>query len=280
MIRRPVAAGGFYPGSESLLRETLDTFFSSLGGLPEPGTPSVVGGLAPHAGYEYSGQVAAHTYLEFRNHLPDTFVVLGPNHRGIGSGVAIVTAGTWESPLGPMVIDEVLARDIFALCDIMDDDVTAHSREHSIEVQVPFIQYIGGKKFVPICLGMQDEETAEEVGTAIAEAAHGKNVGILASSDLTHFGSYYGFLPTREDPLKWMKKTDGDVLKGIEEMSPEKVYEAASVTTACGYGCIAAMIIACQNLGLKNARVLEYRTSYDVSGDESFIVGYGSAVVT
>ncbi|MBU7024252.1 MAG: AmmeMemoRadiSam system protein B [Theionarchaea archaeon] len=77
-----------------------------------------------------------------------------------------------------------------------------------------------------------------------------------------------------------MKKTDGDVLKGIEEMSPEKVYKAASVTTACGYGCIAAMIIACQKLGLKNARVLEYRTSYDVSGDESFVVGYGSAVIT
>ena len=280
MIRRPVAAGGFYPGSESTLRETLNTFFSSLGGLSEPGSPAIVGGLVPHAGYEYSGQVAAHTFLEFRTHLPETFVVLGPNHRGIGSGVAIVTAGTWESPLGPLAIDEVLARDIFALCDIMDDDATAHSREHSIEVQVPFIQYIGGTKFVPICMAMQDEATAEEVGTAIAEAVREKKVGILASSDLTHLGSYYGFLPTREDPLEWMKVIDGSILKGIEEMSTEKVYEPDSLTTACGYGCIASMIVACHHLGLKNARVLEYRTSYDVSGDKSLIVGYGSAVIT
>lgn len=279
MIRRSVVAGSFYPGSEARVRELLDTFFNNLEGLPKPGTSSSIGGLSPHAGYVYSGQVAAYTFAEFRKQLPETFVVLGPNHTGLGSGVAIMTSGSWETPLGAIPVDESLAKSIFNLCDILDDDATAHSREHSIEVQLPFVQYIGGEKFVPICMGMQDQETAQEVGTAIAEAASDKKVGILASSDLTHFGPGYGFLPTMEDPLQWMKKIDGQILSGIEKMSPEIVYEASGKTTACGYGCISAMIISCQRLGLKNPQILKYRTSYDVSRDKSFIVGYGAAVI-
>ena len=279
MVRQSVVAGSFYPGSESGLKEILDSFFTTLGGLPEAGTPAPIGGLSPHAGYEFSGQVAAFTFAEFRKHVPDTFVVLGPNHRGLGSPVAVMTSGMWETPLGNMEIDEVLASKIFDLCGILDDDATAHSHEHSIEVQLPFIQYIGGKKFVPISMGMQDADTSFEVGTAIAEASAGTNVGIVASSDLTHFGAGYGFLPTREDPLAWMEKADGEILSGIEEMSIEKVYDASNKTTACGYGCISAMITACERLGLKNPEILEYRTSYDVSRDTSFVVGYGAAVI-
>lgn len=279
MMRRSVVSGRFYPGSEKQLRQTLDSFFDTLGGLSPPGEPSCIGGLSPHAGYDYSGQVAAYTFVEFRKYLPETFVVLGPNHTGLGSGVAVMTSGSWETPFGGMEIDGVLAQKIYDFCDIMDDDVTAHAHEHSIEVQLPFIQYIGGKKFVPISLGMQDQETTLEVGTAIAEAVRGKNVGIVASSDLTHFGAGYGFMPTGEDPLKWMEKIDGEILAGIKEMSPETVYKASRKTTACGYGCIAAMITACKKLGLKTPEVLKYQTSYDVSRDTSFIVGYGSAVI-
>lgn len=272
-------AGSFYPGSEKRLREMLDSFFGPLGGLPEPGAPRSVGGLSPHAGYVYSGEVAAHTYRAFRKQLPETVVTLGPNHTGLGSGVALMTSGTWETPFGDLEIDEVLARKIYERCEIIDDDATAHSQEHSIEVQLPFIQYIGGKKFVPICMGMQDRDTALEVGTAIAEAADNP-IGVLASSDLTHFGRGYGFVPTREDPLKWIETVDREILTGIEKMSAEMVYAASGKTTACGYGCISAMMTACEKLGLKTAEILKYRTSYDVSKDASFVVGYGSAVIT
>lgn len=278
-MRPSVVAGTFYPGSEEKLRDMLDSFFSNIGGLPDPGEPQSVGGLSPHAGYIYSGEVAAYTFAEFRKHLPETFVVLGPNHTGAGSGVAVMTSGSWKTPFGEIEIDNKLAQTIFDLCDIMDDDATAHAQEHSIEVQLPFIQYIGGKTFVPISMAMQDQDTSAEVGEALAEAAKDKKVGIVASSDLTHFGAGYGFLPTRETPLQWMEKVDGQILEGIEAMSREKVYKTARNTTACGYGCIAAMITACEKLGLTEANILEYRTSYDVSHDTSFVVGYGAAVI-
>jgi len=106
-----------------------------------------------------------------------------------------------------------------------------------------------------------------------------KKVGIVASSDLTHFGAGYGFLPTSEDPLQWMGKVDNEILSGIKYMSPETVYTASSKTTACGYGSISAMITACEKLGLTEAEILEYRTSYDVSQDTHHIVGYGAAVI-
>jgi AmmeMemoRadiSam system protein B len=278
-MRRSVVAGRFYPGTAIQLRDMLHSFFDSLGGLPEPGTPHSVGGLSPHAGYEYSGQVAAYTFAEFRKCMPETFVVLGPNHTGLGSGVAIMTSGSWETPLGEIKIDEALAKHIHNNCDIVDNDVTAHAHEHSIEVQLPFIQYIGGETFVPISMGMQDQETSIEVGTAIAEAASDRKVGIVASSDLTHFGAGYGFQPVREEPLQWMERVDKEILAGIEKMSPETVYAASKKTTACGYGCISAMITACEKLGLKTPEILEYRTSYDVSRDTSFVVGYGAAVI-
>jgi AmmeMemoRadiSam system protein B len=285
MMRKSIRAGSFYPRSEPQLRHMLDSFFDSLGGLSEPETHASIGGLVPHAGYVYSGKVAAHTFKEMKKQLPHTFVVLGPNHTGLGSQVAIMTEGGWETPLGIIDIDTELATRIFKECEILDDDYTAHSQEHSIEVQLPFIQYIGGRKFVPISLGMQDVETAQEVGTAIADAvhslshSHSLSVGIVASSDLTHFGAAYGFMPTRQDPLEWMKEVDGKILSGIENMSLETVYKAAEKTTACGYGCIGAMITACKNLGLNNSKILQYTTSYDVSGDKSTVVGYGAAVI-
>lgn len=279
MVRRSVAIG-FYPGSETQLRQTLDSFFNTLGGLPQQGASHSMGGLVPHAGYVFSGQVAAYTFAEFRKLLPDTFVILGPNHTGLGSAAAVMTSGSWETPFGEIEIDESMAHNIHDCCDILDDDATAHLQEHSIEVQLPFIQYIGGKKFVPISMGMQDAETATEVGTAIAEVSRSKNVGIVASSDLTHFGGGYGFLPTTEDnALEWMERVDGEILAGIKEMSPERVYKASKETTSCGYGCIAAMITACTKLGMTAPEILEYRTSYDVSRDTRHIVGYGAAVI-
>lgn len=282
MVRKSVRAGSFYPNSESRLRNMLTSFFDSIGGLPESTASTTIGGLVPHAGYVFSGEVAAYTYREMRKQLPDTFVVLGPNHTRLGSQAAIMTEGGWETPLGILDIDEEVAKKLFKTCPILDNDPTAHSREHSIEVQIPFIQYIGGKKFVPISLGMQDPETAQEMGTALAEVIQSYSdlsVGIVASSDLTHFGAAYGFMPTREDPIEWMEEIDGKILSGIDTISSQTVYEAAERTTACGYGCIAAMIIACKNLGLDTSEILEYRTSYDVSGDKSSVVGYGAAVI-
>ncbi|MBU7043096.1 MAG: AmmeMemoRadiSam system protein B [Theionarchaea archaeon] len=280
MIRRSVVAGTFYPGTHDQLHETVQSYFNTLGGLPEPGTPRSIGGLVPHAGYLYSGQVAAYTFHAFRKQLPETFIIMGPNHTGLGSGVAIMTFGSWETPLGTIEIDSEMAKQLYEACEIMDDDKTAHSREHSIEVQLPFLQYIGGKTFVPISMGMQDSDSAQEVGEAIATVCKNRSVGILVSSDLTHFGAGYGFVPSVDDPLKWMECVDTEILTAITSLSPERIYKAAKETTACGYGCIASMIIACKSLGLTTGSILEYRTSYDVSKDSNHIVGYGSAIIT
>jgi AmmeMemoRadiSam system protein B len=281
MIRRSGVAGSFYPGSRERLFKTLESFFNNLEGLPEPEKHASIGGLSPHAGYPYSGQVATYMYAEFRKQLPDTFIVLGPNHLASGSVAETMTSGSWETPLGELRIDEPLAKEIYNTCGILGDETTARPDENSIEVQLPFIQYIGGKKFVPIYIGIihQENEVAAEIGTAIAEASSDRNVGIVASSDLTHFGAGYGFQPVREEPLQWMEKVDKEILAGIEKMSPEIVYAASKKTTACGYGCISAMITACEKLGLKTPEILEYRTSYDVSRDTSFVVGYGAAVI-
>jgi hypothetical protein len=286
MIKRSGVAGFFYPGSKERLLKTLESFFNNLEGLPEPETHASIGGLSPHAGYQYSGQVAAHMYAEFRKQLPDTFIVLGPNHLAYSSVAETMTSGSWETPLGELRIDEPLAKEIYNTCGILGDETTARPDENSIEVQLPFIQYIGGKKFVPIYIGIlhQETEVAAEIGTAIAEASSGKKVGIVASSDLTHFGTMHRFYPVTENPLQWMEKADKEILEGIEKMSLEAVYAASEKTTPCGYGCISAMITACEKLGLKTPEILEYTTSYDASRDGDLreiksIVGYGAAVI-
>ncbi len=167
-MRSPVVAGQFYAGARSELLRQIEHCYLSIHGpgkLPKVGKEirKIVGLVSPHAGYMYSGPVAAHGFFQVaQDGLPKCVVILGPNHTGAGSGVSIMTSGKWKTPLGEVQIDEDLGNGIRLVSDIIDDDIVAHAYEHSIEVQLPFLQHIFGDEFkmVPICMMLQDEVTS------------------------------------------------------------------------------------------------------------------------
>lgn len=229
-----------------------------------------MGLVCPHAGYMYSGPVAANAYYQLAlDGRVDVFVILGPNHQGIGSGVAIMDHGVWRTPLGDVEVDGEVAKDILRSSDIIDVDDSAHAYEHSIEVQLPFLQYIFSSsfKFVPICFLMQDLETSREVGGALAEALEGRNAVIIASTDMTHY-----------EPHNRAREKDEEAINAIlqfDELLFYSILESRNVT-ACGYGPVAALITAAKRLGAKKAELLSYRTSGDITGDRSSVVGYAA----
>jgi MEMO1 family protein len=280
-LRRPAVAGSFYPAGERELRHAIEASYLHRlgpGKLPTKGGGAPKGLKAcvcPHAGYVYSGPVAAHSYLEISQLAkPDLVVVVGPNHYGLGSGVATYGKGEWETPLGRVAIDEDASKRIVELTGIVDYDPEAHSREHSVEVQLPFLQslYGGSFGFLPISLAMQDKHTARDLGKGLAEllgdAADGESAAVLiASSDLTHY-----------EPAAQAREKDTVLLKHVERLDLDAFYTALERRniTACGYGAIATAMEACRILGLTKGRVNKYATSGDVTGDYSAVVGYPS----
>lgn len=262
-MRRPAVAGFFYPRGERELREELERCFSGV----EIKEGEIIGAVAPHAGYMYSGRVAAHTYARIPP--AETFIILGPNHQGIGSGVAVSTTN-WSTPLGEVEVDGELARRLVG--SIIDADESAHAYEHSIEVQIPFLQYrFENPRILPICMGLQDEETAEEVGESIHDACEelGRNAVIIASSDFTHY-----------EPHEVAHEKDMYVIDAILALNPSEFYRRIRQRNAsvCGYGPIAAMIHAVKSRA-KKCELVKYATSGDVTGDFSQVVGYASIVV-
>lgn len=275
-IRRPRVAGTFYEGNaEELKMQIENCFLHKLGPkkLPkvnEKGPRKIIGLVCPHAGYMYSGPVAAHAYYELASDgRPDTLVILGPNHTGYGSALALMNEGVWRTPLGDVEVDVETANQIVQKACLVDVDELAHRFEHSIEVQLPFLQYIYGSnfRFVPICFQMQDLPSAVEVGHALAEVLASRNAVVIASSDMTHY-----------EPQKHAAAKDLAALSAVEAMDAQQFYsiiEARNVT-ACGYGPIAAAITAAKGLGAKESKVLCYKSSGDVTGDYSSVVGYAA----
>ena len=279
-IRHPSQAGAFYAGTaESLKRQIEECFIHSLGPgkipkVAEAGARRIVGLVCPHAGYMYSGPVAAHAYYSLAlDGKPDVVILFGPNHTGYGSALAVMNDGFWRTPLGDVEVDGETANRIVKESRIVDVDDSAHRHEHSIEVQLPFLQYLFGSKFkiVPICFLMQDLHSAMEVGRAVAKASAGKNAVIIASSDMTHY-----------EPQKSAEKKDRLALQAVEAMDEAKFYSIIEEhrITACGYGPIVALITAAKALGAKEAKLLCYKTSGDVSGDYSAVVGYAAVQFT
>ena len=264
-MRPPVVAGQFYPLLPAALETELKRCFEGL----EFQEKNVLGAVCPHAGYVYSGKVAAHVYA----FLPkaDTYVLLGPNHTGYGSQVA-VSRDTWETPLGKIEVDLELAEGF--LGSIADIDELGHRYEHSIEVQLPFLQYrFGGNfKILPICMGMQDEETAVEIGNLAADlvSKSQKKVVFIASSDFTHY-----------QPAEIARETDLDVIRAILGLDVPLMYARLAYRNAsiCGYGPIAAMLTACRRLGGNKATMLKYANSGEVSGEKDAVVGYAAIIV-
>ena len=279
-VRRPCQAGAFYAGTaESLKKQIENCFLHELGPgkIPETiktGPRQVVGLVCPHAGYMFSGPVAAHAYYKLAlDGKPDIVVLFGPNHTGYGSALAVMKEGFWRTPLGDVEIDAELAKQIVDESHIIDVDDSAHRFEHSIEVQLPFLQYLYGSEFkiAPICFLMQDLSSARDVGQAVAKVLAGKNAVIIASSDMTHY-----------EPQKSAETKDKMALEAVEAMDEAKLYSVVEAhrISACGYGPIAALITAAKNLGMKKAKLLCYKTSGDVIGDYSSVVGYATVCLT
>lgn len=279
-IRRPTQAGAFYEGNAESLRKQIEQCFlhkfgpGKLPRVSEAGPRRIVGLVCPHAGYMFSGPVAAHSYYKLAlDGKPDIVVLFGPNHTGYGSALAVMNDGVWRTPLGDVEVDGETANRIVRESRIVDVDDSAHQFEHSIEVQLPFLQYLYGSRFkiVPICFLMQDLSSAREVGQAVAKVLAEKNAVVIASSDMTHY--------ERQEKAA---KNDGLALEAVEAMDEAKFYsivEAHNIS-ACGYGPISALITAAKILGAREAKLLCYKTSGDIIGDYSSVVGYAAVSFT
>jgi hypothetical protein len=289
-VRPPAVAGQFYPGTEAGLRQQLtDNFRDSRGNGSIPRLanrpPTVNGLVVPHAGYIFSGPIASHAYSTLATHgFADTFIILGPNHTGRGSGVSVMTHGSWRTPLGLVPINEMLAKTLQQ--GIIDADDSAHRYEHSIEVQLPFLQFIAADKpfdFVPLCMMMQDLRTATEVGSILASAIQKQNrrVVIIASSDFSHVGfNYMNMQPEGMRVDEFAYQQDKLAIEKITAMDPSGLVDTVEShrITMCGYGPVASMLTATKKLGATKAELLKYGTSYDVHPDTS-CVGYGALAV-
>ncbi|MBU4374622.1 MAG: MEMO1 family protein [Euryarchaeota archaeon] len=263
-MRTPAVSGQFYPRSKNDLNREIS---QCLAGVP-PCEKDVLGAVVPHAGYIYSGNTAAYVYSVLPK--ADTFVLLGPNHTGYGSQVS-VSSETWSTPLGEVSADNEFIKALPR--NIIDMDENAHKYEHSIEVQLPFLQHRFREfSIVPVCMGMQDEETALDVGMELAEAARkvNKKLVIIASSDFTHYM-----------PDKVARENDAYYIQSILDMDISGFYRRLYERNAsvCGYGAIAAMLAATKALGAKKAALLKYSTSGDTTRDLAAVVGYAGIIV-
>lgn len=262
MLRKPVVSGMFYPSDKGELKGMLDKLFSGTG------RGENLGVVSPHAGYPYSGKGSAFAINSLKK--AGSFIILGPNHTGMGKQFSVMLEGEWETPLGSVKIDSGLANTLNNGCDFLDEDSSAHMQEHSIEVQLPFLQHRFGKfSFVPVCImnaGYSEEfmKECKRLGKVIAEAVKGKNAGIVASSDFSHY-----------IPLEVAERIDGKAIGEILELDLKGFFrvlerEQASV---CGFGPIAVLMAAAKSLGLKG-RLLHSSNSGEGTGDFSSVVSY------
>jgi AmmeMemoRadiSam system protein B len=272
-IRTPAVAGMFYPKEKSKLEQSIIHSISSEFGIGEvhQRNEKIYGAICPHAGYMYSGPVATHSFNMIANQDFELAVILGPNHWGIGCNIATMKDCTWETPLGPVEVDSDAAKQINDISKIIEIDYFSHTRDHSIEVQVPMLIQFCKKPFkiLPIILNDQDYEYMQEVGSAIAKIAKTKKTIIVGSSDFTHY-----------EPNDFAHKQDKALIEPILKLDVEKFYHTLNERriSACGYGAIASTMIACKELGAMEGRLLKYATSGDITGDKSSVVGYASIV--
>ena len=267
-VRKSVIAGSWYPGNPEILTSDIDGFLKNV--PTELLNGKVLALISPHAGYVYSGQVAAYSYRLVEGETFDDVMVIGPSHRAFFHGVSIYNKGGYETPLGIVPVNVKLANDIIAQSPIISFVSAAHRQEHSVEIQLPFLQVVLDKfSFVPVVMGEQDGQTCEELADAIFESIAGKKVLIVGSSDLSHFHAYDKAV-----------KLDSVVLDHIKKMDPEGLLRdlERGVCEACGGGPIAVAMLIAKKLGADRAKLLKYANSGDVTGDKNGVVGYASAV--
>lgn len=266
MIRNPVVAGQFYPASSSQLKEMIQGMVDEKAEKEE-----VIGLISPHAGYIYSGPVAGATISRIK--FKDTFIIIGPNHSGMGKPLSIMTEGVWKTPLGEVEIDSELAKQILATSGLLEEDYGAHRYEHSIEVQLPFLQYFKKDiRLVPIILSYSSGATCKEIGKELAKAIKdlNKEVVIIASSDMTHY-----------EPQELAQRKDTQAIEAMLDLNEDELLNRVDELSISMCGCAPAvsLISAAKELGAKRAELVRYQTSGDITGDYSSVVGYAGIII-
>ncbi len=275
-IRKPAVAGQFYTSDPDALRLEIETLINDA--VPPDISGDILALICPHAGYVYSGHVAASGYALLKEGQFETVVVISPCHVEYFRFASIYDGDAYETPLGLVKIDKELSREIASLSDFVQIGPDGHGTgprgrgEHSLEVQIPFLQVaLGDFRIVPIVMGDQSADVVDGLGAALAGALEGRNILIVASTDLSHF---------HDDGTA--RKLDGEFLKQLEAFDSDGLKRsiASGKTEACGGGPSAAAMIASANLGGQGCTVLKYANSGDISGDHGNVVGYVSAVIT
>lgn len=261
--RRPVVAGAFYPGRRDALEKTVAACVGDRAPAP------AVGGIVPHAGYVYSGPTAGTFFAAVD--VPGRVILLGPKHTYAGVEYALWPGGAWETPLGELPVDEELAEAVLSRCPGLEPDEAAHREEHSLEVILPFVQYVNpAAKVVPVAFGAMLSETAADFGGGIA-AAIGEiedDVLIIVSSDMSHYVS-----------AAEAERLDGMALAEVERLDAARLVDAVQRNgiTMCGVWPAAVGIVAARALGAKRGEVIKYTNSGETSGDYNQVVGYAAA---
>lgn len=261
MTRRPAVAGQFYPGDAGELRAFLE------GAVPRDAEPeAALGVVAPHAGYVYSGGVAGRVFGRVR--VPDACVLLGPNHTGLGTRASIVSRGSWLTPLGVAPIHEPLADALKAACPLLEEDAVAHAHEHSLEVEVPFLQYRNPSvRIVPVAFLLRSQAEVEEAGEGIASvlASWPEPVLLVASSDMTHY-----------EPDRRAREKDAVAIERVLALDPAGLLDTVKRDriSMCGVIPTAVLLVAARRLGATRGELVAYATSGEASGDFDRVVGY------
>jgi len=274
-IRTPAVSGTFYPDDQKELKSLIHNCFThpiGPGKMPPTGSDQkIYGVICPHAGFVYSGPVACHSFYSISSSTSKLAIITGPNHYGIGQSIASMIDASWKTPLGLMEVDSESALELRNGLDILELDSFSHSKEHSIEVQVPMLQetFSHEMKILPVSLINQEQKTAVKVGSAIAKIAQKKDALLIGSSDFTHY-----------EENEFAHRQDLALIDPILKLDVDEFYKILKErhVTACGFGAIASTMIACKELGATEGKLLKYATSGDVSGDKSSVVGYASII--
>lgn len=287
LIRKPAVAGQFYnEGFEKLDKQIIECFKSKLG----PGDLPVrrndkkrtYGIISPHAGYQFSGPAAAWAYKEIaESKLPPRFIVIGPNHTGFASSEVSTTLAVWETPFGQVEPDEEFIKKLMKECNFVKNDHNVHVYEHSIEVQLPFLQFASKDvlrkvRIVPLIISYYDLETCTALADKIADIS--EDLCVIASSDFTHYGSGYGYVPFSKNVKENMYELDSEAIKLVNKMDTKGflAHVKEKKATICGAGAIATCMEVMRNLGIKRGELLNYYTSGDVIKDYTNAVGYAA----
>lgn len=270
-IRRPAVAGTWYPGDRASLVSEVEGYLADVAPSELPGR--LVALISPHAGLRYSGPVAAHAYARLRGRRDLTVVIVGPSHRAHFEGVSVYARGAFGTPRGEIPIDEDLAKALLAADDVMLDEPSPHRDEHSLEMQLPFLQHlVPGLRIVPLLMGSQDRAEVEALARALGRALHERDALLVASSDLSHY-----------HPATVANELDAKVVGDVARLDPEALMARLESFHghACGGGPMVAVLRAARARGATVATVLRYADSGDAGdGDKRRVVGYLAAAVS